>query len=59
MTLAYRNLAQHAAQSERTGNFKEAAELWQRAQSSSGGQNSHWAACRAEFCQKSDQRSAA
>ncbi|WP_422387569.1 ANR family transcriptional regulator [Erwinia aphidicola] len=59
MTLAYRNFAQYAAQSERAGNFTEAAALWQRAQSSASGINGHWAACRAEFCQHAAQRAIA
>lgn len=59
MRLTYKNLAQQAADSEKKGDFSEAAHQWQVAARAATGQNALWAEQRAEFCAVTARRNAA
>ncbi|WP_455819434.1 ANR family transcriptional regulator [Pseudomonas cerasi] len=59
MRLTYKNIAQQAADSEKKGDFSEAAHQWQKAARCATGHNILWAEQRAEFCAGKARRNAA
>lgn len=49
----YLTIAEEAAEAEREGRYKRAAELWTNCSDLAyTKKNQHWATCRAEFCSK-------